>query len=67
MGLLGAIYHLSHRQVRRLLDPVLGVELSTGAINAIRCRLGESLASLVEEAAEAIRQAIETTLREVSD
>jgi hypothetical protein len=37
------------------LDQVLGVEISTGAINAIRCRLSASLASLVEEAAEAIR------------
>ncbi len=29
---------------------------STGAVNAIHCRLSESLATLVEEAAEAIRQ-----------
>ncbi|MFN9643709.1 MAG: hypothetical protein ACK6BG_00985 [Cyanobacteriota bacterium] len=46
----------SQRKVRSLLDQVLGVELSTGAINAIRCRLSESLAPLVEEAAEALRQ-----------
>ena len=55
VGLLGGAYHLRHRKVRSLLDQVLGVEISTGAINAIRCRLSESLASLVEEAAEAIR------------
>jgi len=55
VGLLGGAYHLSHRKVRSLLDQVLGVEISTDAINAIRCRLSESLASLVEEAAEAIR------------
>jgi transposase len=49
VGLLGGAYHLSHRKVRSLLDQVLGVEISTGAINAIRCRLSESLASMVEE------------------
>jgi hypothetical protein len=56
VGLLGGVYHLSHRKVRSLLYQVLGVELSTGAINAIRCRLSESLAMLVEEATEAIRR-----------
>ena len=55
VGLLGGAYHLSHRKVRSLLDQLLGVEISTGAITAIRCRLSESLATLVEEAAEAIR------------
>jgi hypothetical protein len=34
----------------------IGVAISTGAINAIRCRLSESLARLVEEAAETILQ-----------
>ena len=56
VGLLGGVYHLSHRKVQSLLDQVLGVELSTGAITAIRCRLSESLATLVEEAAVAIRE-----------
>ncbi|MBM5817428.1 MAG: IS66 family transposase, partial [Cyanobacteria bacterium K_Offshore_surface_m2_239] len=56
VGLLGGVYHLSHRKVQRLLDQFLGVELSTGAINAIRCRVSESLATLVEEAAAAIRK-----------
>ncbi|MFN9692439.1 MAG: IS66 family transposase, partial [Synechococcaceae cyanobacterium] len=55
VGLLGGAYHLRHRKVRSLLDQVLGVEISTGAINAIRCSLSERLASLVEEVAEAIR------------
>jgi len=54
-GLLGCGYHLSHRKVRSLLDQVLGVEISTGAINTIRCRLSESLATLVEEAVTSIR------------
>jgi len=35
---------------------VLGIEVSTGAIHIIRCRLSESLAAVVEEAKEAIRQ-----------
>ena len=56
MGLLGSVYHLSHRKVQGLLDQVLGIEASTGAINSIRCRLSDSLAALVEEAAAAIRR-----------
>jgi hypothetical protein len=53
VGLLGGADHLSHRRVRSLLDQVLGVEISTGAINTIRCRLSERLQRMVEEAAEA--------------
>lgn len=56
VGLLGGVYHLSHRKVQSLLDQVLGVQLSTGAITAIRCRLSESLATLEEEAVAAIRE-----------
>jgi transposase len=56
VGLLGSVYHLSHRKVQGLLDQVLGIEASTGAINSIRCRLSDSLAALVEEAAAAIRR-----------
>ena len=55
VGLLGGAYHLSHRKVQGLLDQVLGVEISTGAINAIRCRLSEALAQAVEEVKAAIR------------
>ncbi|MFM7640115.1 MAG: IS66 family transposase [Cyanobium sp.] len=56
VGILGGVYHLSHRKVRSLLDHFLGVEISTGAINTIRYRLSECLATLVEEAAAAIRE-----------
>ncbi len=56
VGLLGSEYHISHRKVQGLLDQVLGIEASTGAINSIRCRLSDSLAALVEEAAAAIRR-----------
>lgn len=55
VGLLGGAYHLSHRKVQGLLDQVLGIAISTGAINKIRCRLSEALALAVEEAAAAIR------------
>ena len=55
VGLLGGAYQLSQRKVQGLLDQVLGVEVSTGAINTIRRRLSDSLAALVEEATEAIR------------
>lgn len=57
VGLLGGAYHLSHRKVRDLLDQVFGIEISTGTIHTIRCRLSDSLATLVEEATEAIRRA----------
>ena len=55
VGLLGGAYHLSHRKVQGLLDQVLGIAISTGAINKIRGRLSEALALAVEEAATAIR------------
>ena len=55
VGLVGSMYHLNHRKVQHLLDQVLGIEASTGAINSIRCRLSDSLAALVEEAAAPIR------------
>lgn len=55
VGLLGGAYHLSHRKVQGLLDQVLGITISTGAINKIRCRLSEALALAVDEAAAAIR------------
>jgi transposase len=54
VGLLGGTYHLSYRKVQSLLDQVLGVEISTGAINTIRCRLSEALAQAVEEVKAAI-------------
>ena len=55
VGLLGGAYHLSHRKVQGLLDQVLGITISTGAINKIRCRLSDALALAVDEAAAAIR------------
>lgn len=55
VGLSGSVHHLSHRKVQGLLDQLLGIEASTGANNSIRCRLSDSLAALVEEAAETIR------------
>lgn len=36
VGLLGSVYHPSHGKVQGLLDQVLGIEASTGAINSIR-------------------------------
>ena len=55
VGLLGTGFHLTHRKVQRLLDQVLGIQISTGAINAIRCRLSAALAAPVARATEAIR------------
>jgi hypothetical protein len=42
-------FHLTHRKVQRLLDQVLGIQISIGAIIAIRCRLSAA------QATEAIR------------
>jgi transposase len=56
VGLLGSGFHLTHRKVQGLLDQVLGIRISTGAINAIRCRLSAALAAPVAQATEAIRQ-----------
>lgn len=55
VGLLGSVYHLSHRKVQGLLNQVLSIPISTGAINAIRCRLSAALAPLVAEAEAEIR------------
>jgi hypothetical protein len=55
VGLLGCVYHLSHRKVQGLLDQVLSITISTGAINAIRCRLSAALAPPVAEAEAEIR------------
>lgn len=54
MGLLGGIFYLNLRKVRSLLNQALGNEISTCAIYDIHCRLKEGLATLMEEAAEAI-------------
>jgi hypothetical protein len=56
VGLLGSGFHLTHRKVQGLLDQLLGIEISTGAINAIRCRLSAALAAPVAQATETIRQ-----------
>ena len=48
LRLLGSIYLLSHRKPQGLLDQVLSVEPSTGAITAIRFRRSESMATLGE-------------------
>ena len=56
VGLVGGTYHLSHRKVQGVLEQVMGIQISTGAINKIRCRLSEALAQAVEEVKAAIRR-----------
>jgi transposase len=56
VGLLGSAFPLSFGRTQALLDQLLGVEISCGAIAAIRARLSAALQQAVEEALEAARQ-----------
>jgi len=50
VGMLGASYPLSIRKVQTLLDQLLGVRMSTGALLKIRQRISDVLADPVAEA-----------------
>ena len=56
VGLLGSAFPLSFSKTQVLLDQLLGVEISRGAIAAIRQRLSAALADPMAEALEAARQ-----------
>jgi transposase len=56
VGLLGSAFPLSFGRTQALLDQLLGVEISRGAIATIRARLSAALQQAVEEALEAARQ-----------
>jgi transposase len=56
VGLLGSAFPLSFGRTQALLDQLLGVEISRGAMAAIRARLSAALQQAVEEALEAARQ-----------
>jgi transposase len=56
VGLLGSAFPLSFSKTQALLDQLLGVEISRGAIAAIRQRLSAALEQSMEEALAAARQ-----------
>lgn len=56
VGLLGNAFPLSFGHTQALLDQLLGVEMSSGAIATIRKRLSACLQQPVEEAMEVARQ-----------
>src|SRR5690606_17964935 len=57
VALLTGVYHISRRQTGRLLEDVLGVRLSLGAISAIEARVSDALAEPVAEAWEHVEDA----------
>jgi transposase len=56
VGLLGSAFPLSISKTQALLDQLLGVAISSGAIATIRSRLAECLQQPVEEALQVARQ-----------
>ena len=53
VGLLGSAFPLSFSKTQALLDQLLGVEISRGAIATIRQRLSAALAQPMAEALDA--------------
>ena len=56
VGLLGSAFPLSFSKTQALLDQLLGVEISRGAIARVRQRLSAALAQPMAEALQAARQ-----------
>jgi transposase len=56
VGLLGSAFPLSFSKTQALLDQLLGVEISRGAIARVRQRLSRALAEPMAEALEAARR-----------
>ncbi|KAF0170080.1 MAG: transposase [Caulobacteraceae bacterium] len=50
MALLTGVYHLSRRRAATLLDDVLGVRVSIGALSAVEARVSEAVKPAVAEA-----------------
>ena len=57
VALLTGVYHISRRQTGQLLEDVLGVRLSLGAVSAIEARVSDALAEPVAEAWEHVKDA----------
>lgn len=57
VALLTGVYHISRRRTGQLLEDVLGVQLSLGAISAIEGRVSDALAEPVAEVWEHVEAA----------
>jgi len=57
VALLTGVYHISRRRTGQLLDDVLGVQLSLGAISAIEARVSDAITAPVTEAWEHVKDA----------
>lgn len=57
VALLTGVYHISRRRTGQLLEDVLGVRLSLGAISTIEARVSDALAAPVAEAWEHVKDA----------
>lgn len=55
MGLLGSALPLSFSQTQALLNPLLGVKITPGALATFRQRLSAAVAQPMKEALEAAR------------
>ncbi|MBW2732377.1 MAG: IS66 family transposase [Deltaproteobacteria bacterium] len=52
VAMLTGVYHLSRRETQRLLDELLGVEMSLGVISSIEKRVSAALKPVYEQAQE---------------
>ena len=57
VALLTGVYHISRRRTGQLLEDVLGVRLSLGAISGIETRVSDALAEPVAQAWEHVKDA----------
>jgi transposase len=57
LSVLGGVYRLSKRLVRRLAGDLLGLEISTGAVAKLQRRTAEALARPMEQIVAAVRSA----------
>lgn len=57
IALVTGIYHLSRRKAAGLLEDVLGVEISLGALSAVEARVSDAVKPAVDEAWEHVARA----------
>ena len=57
VGVLGTRYHLTQRKIRNLLDQLMGLSFSVGAISQAHGKVAQALKTPVAEAAASLRSA----------
>ncbi|MFO1332019.1 MAG: hypothetical protein U1E95_06065 [Rubrivivax sp.] len=58
VGVLGTRYHLTQRKIRNLLDQLMGLSFSVGAISQAHGKVACALKTPVAEAVESLRQGL---------